>query len=39
MKRQQDYDALTQDAVWDLLSYASLSEDNFIKFCNLALDQ
>ena len=39
MKRQQDYDALSQDVVWDLLSYASLAEDNFIKFCNLALEQ
>lgn len=38
MKRQQDYDALTQEAVWDLLSYASLSEESFIKFCNFALE-
>ena len=39
MKRQQDYDALTQEAVWDLLSYASLSEESFIKFCNFALEE
>lgn len=39
MKRQQDYDALSQEAVWDLLSYASLSEESFIKFCNFALEQ
>ena len=38
MKRQQDYDGLTQDAIWDLLSYASLSEDAFIKFSHFALD-
>ena len=38
MKRQQDYDGLTQEAVWDLLSYASLSEEAFIKFSHFALD-
>ena len=38
MKRQQDYDELTQDGIWDLLSYASFSEEAFIKFCHLALD-
>ena len=37
-KRQQDYDALTQDGIWDLLSYASLSEEAFTKFCHFALD-
>lgn len=39
MKRQQDYDALSQEAVWDLISYASLSEESFIKFCDFALKQ
>ena len=39
MKRQQDYDALTQEAIWDLLAYASLSEESFSKFCNFALEQ
>jgi len=38
MKRQQDYDGLTQEAIWDLLSYASLSEEAFIKFSHFALD-
>lgn len=38
MKRQQDYDGLSQEAIWDLLSYASLSEEAFIKFCHFALD-
>lgn len=38
MKRQQDYDTLTQDGIWDLLTYASLSEEGFVKFCHLALD-
>ena len=38
MKRQQDYDTLTQDGIWDLLTYASLSEEAFIKFCCFALD-
>lgn len=38
MKRQQDYDELTQDGIWDLLSYASFSEEAFIKFSHLALD-
>ena len=38
MKRQQDYDTLTQDGIWDLLSYASLSEEAFTKFCHFALD-
>lgn len=38
MKRQQDYDTLTQDGIWDLLTYASLSEEAFIKFCRFALD-
>ncbi|KAL3132558.1 hypothetical protein ABBQ32_009097 [Trebouxia sp. C0010 RCD-2024] len=37
-KRQQDYDALTQDGIWDLLSYASLSQEAFTKFCHYALD-
>lgn len=37
-KRQQDYEALTQDGIWDLLSYASLSEEAFMKFCHFALD-
>lgn len=38
MKRQQDYDRLTQTAIWELLSYASFSEEAFIKFCQFALD-
>jgi len=38
MKRQQDYEGLTQDAIWELLSYASLSEEAFIKFSHFALD-
>ena len=38
MKRQQDYDGLTQSAIWELLSHASLSEEAFIKFCQFALD-
>ena len=38
MKRRQDYDGLTQDAIWKLLSYASLSEEAFIKFSHFALD-
>jgi len=39
MKRQQDYDALTQDSVWRLLSYASLSAEAFDSFLVTALGQ
>lgn len=38
MKHQQDYDGLTQEAIWTLLSYASMSEEAFSKFCHFALD-
>lgn len=39
MKRQQDYDGLTQEAVWRLLSFASLSAETFDCFVLTALDQ
>lgn len=38
MKRQQDYEGLTQEAIWGLLSYASFSEEAFVKFSHVALD-
>ncbi|KAK9810352.1 hypothetical protein WJX72_009291 [[Myrmecia] bisecta] len=38
LKRQQDYDNITQDWVWRLLSYASLSAEGFADFAKLALD-
>ena len=38
MKRQQDYDDLSQEYIWRLLEYASFTEDEFQSFVLLALD-
>lgn len=38
MKRQEDYDGLSQASIWRLLEYASFSEEEFEKFILLALD-
>ncbi len=38
MKRQEDYDSLSQQSIWRLLEYASFSEEAFEKFVRIALD-
>ena len=38
MKRQADYDDLSQQSIWRLLEYASFTEEQFEKFILLALD-
>ena len=38
LKRQQDYDAVTQDSAWRLLELASCSEERFAEVACLALD-
>lgn len=37
LKRQEDYDNVTQEWVWRLLSFASLSQAEFEDFVDLAL--
>ena len=38
LKRQEDYDTVSQEWVWRLLSFASLSEPEFEDFVALALN-
>ena len=37
LKRQQDYDNVSQEWVWRLLSFASLGDAEFEDFVDLAL--
>lgn len=37
LKRQQDYDAVTQEYCWELLSYASFDEARFAHIAHIAL--
>ena len=38
LKRQEDYDNVSQEWVWRLLSFASLSQAEFEDFVSLALN-
>lgn len=38
LKRQQDYDAVTQEGAWRLLELASATEEQFAKIAHLALE-
>lgn len=38
LKRQQDYDEVTQEGAWRLLELASCSEQRFAEVARLALD-
>lgn len=38
LKRQQDYDAVTQEGAWRLLELASASEERFAEVAHLALE-
>ena len=39
LKRKEDYDNVTQEWVWRLLSFACLSDEEFDGFTQLALGQ
>lgn len=38
LKRQEDYEAVTQESAWRLLELASCSEERFGEVARLALD-
>ena len=38
IKRKEDYDNITQERVWRLLSFASLGKAEFVDFVDMALD-
>lgn len=38
LKRQQDYDGVTQEGAWRLLELASCSEQRFAEVARIALD-
>lgn len=37
LKRQEDYECVTQDSAWRLLSYASCCESRFAQVARIAL--
>lgn len=38
LKRQQDYESVTQESAWRLLELASASEERFAEIARLALE-